>query len=392
MPRPPKFTHRKTARGWCVNTPASVSASGKRERAYFPTRDAAKAHAADLRARFIEHGGNAAGIRPALAEEAHTAAELLEPWGASLLDAARHYVAHREREAASCAAHEAVSAWLESCAGLRPRSLKSYRATGEKLRGALGTRSLAAITAEDLADALGLVGASGAGAALRYRNGRAFWRWCAGKGWCDAATFNEIDAPRVSRDGEIEILKPEAVAALMATCEEHAPELCAHFALLAFAGVRAEELARLRGEHVSPAGIDLPAAVTKKGRRRHITPSPTLRAWLGKHPFEPHANWRRGFDRIRRLAGWKVQAQGLPADLPEPTRGVWPQNCLRHSHASYAVAAGTPLESLLFEFGHAGTPAVLREHYVGRSSKKQALEFFAIVPEGEATPEAISAA
>jgi len=34
----------------------------------------------------------------------------------------------------------------------------------------------------------------------------------------------------------------------------------------------------------------------------------------------------------------------------------------------------------LFEFGHAGTPALLRSNYVGRVSKKAAIEFFAIVP------------
>ena len=75
-------------------------------------------------------------------------------------------------------------------------------------------------------------------------------------------------------------------------------------------------------------------------------------------------------------------------ELPKPTLGRWPQNALRHSHASYAVASGVPLESLLFEFGHAGNPTLLRQHYVGRASKKQALEFFAIRPEGE-TDEAV---
>jgi hypothetical protein len=68
--------------------------------------------------------------------------------------------------------------------------------------------------------------------------------------------------------------------------------------------------------------------------------------------------------------------------LPKPSRGRWPQNALRHSHASYAVASGVPLESLLFEFGHAGNHTLLRQHYVGRASKKQALEFFSIAPQG----------
>jgi len=50
------------------------------------------------------------------------------------------------------------------------------------------------------------------------------------------------------------------------------------------------------------------------------------------------------------------------------------------------VAAGVPLESLLFEFGHTTNPAVLREHYVGRASKKDAIAFFTIGPKGEEVP------
>jgi hypothetical protein len=56
---------------------------------------------------------------------------------------------------------------------------------------------------------------------------------------------------------------------------------------------------------------------------------------------------------------------------------------LRHSFASYAIAAGTPLEEMLFSFGHTGSPSLLRQHYLGRATKKDALEFFALRPGGE---------
>jgi integrase len=363
-----------------VNTPATLSASGKRERAYFDTRDEAKNHAAELRAKFLEHGSLASAIPPALSEQAVAAAALLEPWGGTLLDAARLWVETRKRSAASCIVSEAVDSWLKSCAGLRERTLKSYKQTAARLKAELAGRTLSKLTAKQLAAALGIEGASGASAAVHYRNGRAFWRWAAGKGWCQAEVFDGLDTPRVATDGEIEILEPQAVEALMRAAQKHAPEAVAHFALLAFAGLRPEELSRIKAEHVSTTGIDLPASTTKKGRRRFITPSPTLKSWLQKHPFNPQAEWRETFDSVRRLAGWDVEARRLKKK-PEPTRGKWPQNCLRHSHASYAVASGTPLETLLFEFGHTGNANVLRAHYLGRASKKTALAFFAILPE-----------
>lgn len=364
-----------------MNTPATLSASGKRERCYFETRDQAKEHAADLRAKFLEHGSLASAIKPALAEQAVAAAAMLAPWGASLLDAARLLVETRRREEASCTVLSAAEAWLKTCAGLRPRSLQSYGQTAERLKSALGGFALSKLTAKEIAAGLGIEGASGSSAAVHYRNARAFWRWSAGKGWCDSKTFDAIDPPRVSNDGEIEILSPEAVAALMQTAERTAPHTVAHFALLAFAGLRPEELSRIQAEHVTPTGIDLPASTTKKGRRRHITPSKTLAAWLSKYPFKPCGHWRETFDKTRRLAGWDVQSRRAEKGAVA-ARGKWPQNALRHSHASYSIAAGLKLETLLFEFGHTGNAGVLRSHYVGRASKKQALEFFAIFPEG----------
>ncbi|MDB2673702.1 hypothetical protein N9Y81_01975 [Akkermansiaceae bacterium] len=68
------------------------------------------------------------------------------------------------------------------------------------------------------------------------------------------------------------------------------------------------------------------------------------------------------------------------------------KNALRHSHATYAIAAGMELQTLLFEFGHTGGESTLREHYTGRASKKVALEYFSIIPEGAKKIQTISAA
>lgn len=397
MPRRPKFEHRKTADGWCINVPASITATGKREQHFFKTRDLAKAHAAKLREKFFEDGAKSNAITPTLAEDATAAAAVLEPWGASLLAAARFFASAKETENASKPLADATAAWLVSCEGLRDRTIAGYKQTCKRLEAALADKLLAVITAEELQAALGIVGATGAAAANHYRNGRAFWKWSASRGWCKAAVFNKVEVPRVNKDGEIEILTPDEAATLLALAETHFPQAAASYALQLFAGIRAEEITRMEAKHVSGDGIDLPASVTKKGRRRHITPNPTLAAWLEKHPFTPCPNWRRVDMACRRLAGWAVESE-LLADkvasgeleaMPKPHRGLWPQNCLRHSHASYAIASGVPLEALLFEFGHTGTANVLRQHYVGRASKKQALKFFSIMPEGVEAPPTI---
>lgn len=386
MPKSPKFEPKKTPRGWCVNIPSTHSASGSRERSFFKTNARAEEFAKTLRIKAREHGRSSSAIRPSVAEDATRAAAILAPYKVSLTDAARFYAAERDKQEASCVLTDAAEAWLASCANLRPRSIQGYRATKTRLIDALGTLTMSAISSDELRDALMPSDMPATAAKGHYRNGKAFWRWASKRGWCEASVFDEIEAKKTRNDAEIEILTPNESKLLLLTAQRHFPDAVASYALGLFAGIRAEEINRLEAKHVTAEGIELPAEVTKKGRRRHITPNATLAAWLTAHPFKPCADWKRVDAACRCLAGWRVRpTQRLvkltAKELAEfDSRPAWPQNALRHSHASYSVAIGASLESLLFEFGHAGGPAMLREHYVGRATKKAGLEFFQISP------------
>lgn len=405
MPRRPQFKILKTRDGWQVNVPASLAESGKRERHFHETRDKAKEQATKLREKYKQHGEAASIIRPSLAEAATAAERILKPWDVSLVEAAKIVAELKKRERASKPLNEAVDAWLIACEGLRDRTFGGYRQTATRLKSDFEDRLLTSITADDLQNTVAPPGATGAAVLGRIRNARAFWRWAAKKGWCDAEVFKAVEAPKSGQNQtEITILIPAEAKKLLSIAEQHYPEAVASYALQLFAGIRVEEIGRLESRNVTEAGIEMSADITKKGRRRHINPSPTLMAWLKVYPFEPCPNWKEVDKACRRLAGWKLksrllekkqqqeEAQGKNSEtLPPPLLGKWPQNALRHSHASYAIAAGVPLESLLFEFGHTGNPSVLREHYVGRASRKEAISFFKIGPNGVEVP-AIAAA
>ena len=305
----------------------------------------------------------------------------------------------REREAASRPLDEAADEWILACEGLRDRTVVSYKQTVKRLKTAFGSKQLSLILTADLQKALAPPGASGAAMRCTMRNARALWRWCAKKGWCRAEVFC-LEMPKGDEEAEIEFLSVQEASALLRAAEAHFPQAVPLYAVQLFAGIRAEEVTKLEDEHFSDEGIDLPASVAKKRRRRHITPSPTLRAWLAKYPFQSCPNWPRVDRACRRIAGWELESQmvvdmvaaGKLKKLPKPTRGPWPQNALRHSHASYSIAAGVSLETMLFEFGHAGGAELLRQHYVGRASRKAALEYFAIAPEGTAAIPALAIA
>ncbi|WP_193211191.1 tyrosine-type recombinase/integrase [Luteolibacter marinus] len=405
MPKRPQFTVVKTSEGWRVNVPASLAESGKRERYFHQTRDKAQQYASELREKYKQHGEAAAIIRPSLAEAATQAEKILKPWRISLVEAARMVAEIKERENASKPANEAIDAWLLACEGLRARTLDGYRQVSRKLKAAFNDTLLTSIGAEDIQNIIAPPGITGAAVLGRIRNARAFWRWAAKKGWCDADVFKAVEAPKNGRhQNEIAILTPTEAKCLLQVAEAHYPDAVASYALQLFAGIRVEELRRLEARHVTEGGIEMSADITKRGRRRHINPHPTLSAWLAIYPYSPCPNWREVDKACRRLAGWNLDSRLLekqaaqaaaengsePEQLPVPTLGRWPQNALRHSHASYAVAAGAPLESLLFEFGHTQNPSVLREHYIGRASKKDAIEFFKIRPKGEEVPSIVA--
>lgn len=397
MARRPSFKVTKTPDGWRLNVPASLAASGKRERHFHKTKEKANAHASQIREQCQKHGEAATIIRPSLAEEAVMADKLLRPWGVSLSDAAKIVAKIREQEAASKPLGEATDQWLLAGAGLRARTIGGYRQTADRLKVTLGGRLLANIKVDELQKILAPPGSSGAAVSGRIRNARAFWRWAAKKGWCDSDVFAAIETPKSGREqSEIAILTTDEVRQLLQVAEQHYPDAVASYAIQLFAGIRAEELRRLEAHHVTAEGISLPSEVTKKGRRRHINPSPTLTAWLKAFPFKPCPNWREVDKVCRRLAGWKLESRLFEKNhdfekLAKPLLGRWPQNALRHSHASYAIALGVPLDSLLFEFGHTGSPAVLREHYLGRASKKDAIKFFSLRPKGREIASIVAA-
>lgn len=393
MAKPIRLTPKKVKNGvgWRINIPEKISETGERQQLFYRTQALALAAADEFKAQRDMFGNQAKAISPSLAEKATAAALLLAPYGLDVLEAAKIAIGIRERDGASKTMNDAANAWLASCEGLRPRTIYNYKLTTDRMAGTLDGRLLSTITADEIKAAVAPAGTPAPAAHERLRNAKAFWNYSAGKGWCVAEVFKKVEMPRTKSDAdEIHILAPEAAECLLRIAEQHFPKAVATYAIQFFAGIRVAESGRLEEEHAGIEGIDLPKGVTKKGSRRHITPNATLAAWLERYPFEPCPNWREVNAACRRLAGWNVSARilndrvkvGTMEPLSAPTRGRWPQNAIRHSHASYAVASGVPLESLLFEFGHTGDATLLRQHYVGRASKKQALEYFAIGPDG----------
>lgn len=386
MARKPSFKFSKTPSGWKVEIPERLSPTGERQRAFFSTRDEAKEYASELRTKYEDHGLNASVIKPSLAEEAAAAAELLKPFGISLLEAARMAVASKQSELQSSAIEDALSSFLKTKLNRSDCHTKAYRNMERILKESFPGRTLSSISGAELLETVD--SHTGTPATFNYlsRLISAFWRWCARhpRDWCDAKRVEVLER-RDTAKGEIVVLKAIECKRLMAAAEKHYPECVSCFAISLFTGMRAAELSRLQPNDITKEGIRVPPAESTKNKRRRFIQMPApLKAWLKAYPIGDTVipeNWPKKVKAVRRLAGWGVWSDLVKLPAPPPDDfPKWPHNALRHTHATVWLAMGKPLDALIFEFGHSGGVQVLKSNYVGVMPKAEARKIMNIRP------------
>jgi integrase len=392
MAKPVRFIPKKTQQGnWRLNIPAKFSASGKRERHFFTTKDKALAAADELKQQREVFGTQATAVSPSLAEAAVAAEALLQPLGIGLLEAVSRFVATETRIRASVPIEQAIAEFRAQGDWSDSQS-NAYRLRGEKLIAAFPGRMMASITGSELLENLEETTSGPSAFNLNIRLVRALWRWAAKppRKWCDLEAVQHFER-KATVSGEIGVLSAKQALAVMRAAEMHLPEAVPAFAIALFTGMRQAELERLQPKDITSEGITVPAVSAKTKRRRFIaTPAP-LALWLKRYPIGETvipADWTRREKAVRRLAGFKVWSDLVPRleldppleASPPPDLPEWPSNALRHTAATCAVALGKPIEQLVFEHGHAGGLEMLRRHYVGALPKAEALKIWAIEP------------
>lgn len=177
---------------------------------------------------------------------------------------------------------------------------------------------------------------------------------------------------------ELHCLQPQQLQTLLLTaCTKHNPDVAVHVALGAFAGIRPYEARRLRWRDVDPEEhfISVRGRASKTGGTRHITLRPVLRAWLDYLcPLDS-----RKPDRLL-VEKCSTTTQSLLHRNAGFTK--WPHDVLRHSFASYAIKAGTPLHEVQADMGHVGLQ-LLRTRYLNMAglTKAGAAEWWSMTPD-----------
>jgi integrase len=391
---------------WQVNLPIEYKiVDGQRvkvqKRRTLRDRQEADTIAEQARIQAKNDGRKSFTIPDDVRRDALAAAKELEPFGATLIEAAKFYVDHLRRQTASQKVSAAIEEFLAARGKdeLRPRYLKDLRIRLNKFSQSFGDRTLASISAGEI------------GAWLREfrpfnRNGfrlriSALFSYALERGWCQKNPITEVK--KVKASAQIGILAPEQFAKLLEAAND---ETLPYWLIGGFAGLRRSEIERLEWKDVrfDSGLIEVPALKSKTASRRFVKIHENLAAWLAPHKNRagqicpPDLRYQLELDRLT-TGLWKPTANGIKQLKqkgieidPDNFKHLkaWPNNGLRHSFASYHLAHFGDAARLALELGHTNQELLFR-HYRELVTPDQAKKYWSIRPAAETNLVAISA-
>ena len=363
---------------WCVNIPARISESGKRERKFFATKSAAETYGKTHRIRIENYGTAATLLTPGQLEEAAKAFEQLRPFKATLNEAVAEFLARRNQDGQSVTFKKLFELFVQAKARRSPSYRRQLKYTLPRF-DALHDELVSRLTAAKIEEQTAAMKPAVRNAMLRVL--RAAFNFGIKRDYLAQNPIDKLDFESLVR-AEVEILAPKQAAALMtAAVESH--DLLAYHALGLFAGVRPEELRRLTWSDIEldERHIIIRSEIAKNHRRRIIDIEPNLSAWLrickSSGAVTPGKNLRARLRKIRKAAAESLAShEGIneAAHL-----FFWTQDIMRHTFASYWLALHGDINKLTLMMGHA-TTTMLWKHYHKAAKRREAERFWNITP------------
>lgn len=265
--------------------------------------------------------------------------------------------------------NEALGAFFADCErrGCRPSSLNFYKSKIGLFAKKESPENVAKITQERAERYLAYCNSP----EHAKRALRAFFNFCKGNKWIASNPFEQAKTPKRIKEKELpHVLTVEQVKTIF---ENIPADWQPVFALLAFCGIRPNELVPVDGKGgLAISAIDfkgkrisIPAEIAKTRTARIFEPPSNVWAWLkplkgqgGKEQIAPGSY--EVFRRVKDNCGVKI-----------------PHDALRHSFGSYGyhyLGAERTVEIM----GHVGGFAVFAKHYKGLATPQDAKQYFDI--------------
>jgi integrase len=342
-----------------------------RGRRFFKTKAEAEAERLRQITTLERHGREAVGLPPGELSAIVQARNKLAKHGKTIDDAATFYLDYLERiRRCNVTAQELAKEVLEAKRkdGHSPIYIADLKKRLARFCLDFGDRPIAGITVEELDNWLRDLECGPKSRANFRANIGVMFSYAERRRVIDSNPVLRTAQPKLV-DKPPEIFSVDELVGLLNEAATHAPEVVPMLAIGAFAGVREAEIKRLNWSEVDQrrGHIEIKSSKAKSARRRIVEMQPNLREWLRPYasiigPVVP-VNARKKLDTVR-------QAAGL-------TR--WPKNGLRHSFASYRLAATYDAPRVAAELGHT-SPQMLYSTYRELVLPEEAERYWKIAP------------
>jgi integrase len=343
-----------------------------RGRKFFRTRADAEAEALRQKTLLERHSREAVGMSQREMSAIIEAKQKLAEYGETITDAVKHRVDYLKRIrrckiTVSQLADEVIEAKRRD--GMSADYLSDLSLRLRRFCRDFGNRPIAGITVEELDNWLRDLEGSPKSRANYRANVAVMFSYATKRRMLDFNPALHTAKPKLI-DKAPEIFTVDELQALLEAATRTDPDVVPMLAIGAFAGLREAEIQRLDWREVDLARghIEVKAAKAKSARRRIVPIQPNLSGWLrpyaGRSGRVVPTGARRKLDRVRKSAGL----------------ARWPQNGLRHSFASYRLAAIHDAPRVAAELGHT-SPQMLYSTYREVVRPEEAERYWKIEPQ-----------
>ena len=365
-----RYRHSKTHKFYI-----NLRAFGK-GRKFFRTRAEAEAERLRQLTALERHGREAVALPQHELSDFIRARKKLAEHGKTITDATEFYLHYLERvRRCKTTVAELVVELLETKRqdGRSEIYLRDLRNILAIFSRDFGNRAIAGITVEELDNWLRALDCAPKTRANFRANIGVLFAYAVRRRMLDFNPITHTAKPKLV-DKPPEIFAVDELRALLEAGRRIEPDVVPMLAICAFAGLRDAEIHRLHWNEVDlkRGHVEVTAAKAKSARRRLVPIQANLAAWLRPYsgmagPVVPVA-WARGkLVRVRKAAGLTY----------------WRKNGLRHSFASYRLAAIHDAPRVASELGHT-SPQMLYSTYRELVLPEEAERYWKIAPAVEA--------
>lgn len=353
-----------------------------RGRKFFATRAEAEAERLRQKTALERHGREAVGLPQHELSDFIRARKTLAGYDKTITDATVFFVDHLERirrcrTTVAQLADEVLDAKRKD--GLSPEYISDLKLRLKRFCAAFGNRPIVGITVEELDNWLRALPGSPKSRANYRANVGVLFSYATKRRMLEFNPITHTAKPKLL-DHPPEIFAVDELRALLKAANRIAPDVLPMLAIGAFVGLREAEIQRLDWSEIDLARghIEVKAAKAKSARRRIVPIQPNLAAWL-----QPYAAMK---GRVVPVGTRSKLARAREA--AELTR--WPNNGLRHSFASYRLAATHDAPRVASELGHT-SPQMLYSTYRELVLPEEAERYWKSTPDKASNVVAFSA-